>query len=839
MKLLSITITAVLLAPGSLRAQQAGNTTPSATENNIYKIKEAYLQQVLHNPADKENGDDDNELARFNRWFNMANVRCYPSGNLPGPDALLKATNEVKQSSRSAHKTTTVTRTWQSLGPTGVPTNFNGVGRINCIVIDPNDTSTLYIGAACGGVWVSHDEGTTWYSNCDNFPSMSIADIAVNPRHSDTLFAATGDGYGYENGTYNIFWGGLYTAGVMMSTDTGHTWNTTGLSFIQSQNDIIQKLLIHPNKTSLLLAATRHGVVRSTDAGVTWDTVTPGHIYSMAFRPGSPDTIYAINNVDLIVSYDAGATWATLYAGVNTTNDRCTLAVSPAAPNYIWILNTAENVLLSTDNGATFNATPTSPSSHAHFYGYYDRVLGVDPTNASKIYAFGEYMAKSTNGGSSWSTIDPTHKVHVDNHAVTINPVNPLTIYTGNDGGIAVTHNGGSTWKNLGNGLMISQIYRISSSRQDTSLMLCGLQDNGTFYNNGSAWVQSNAPQGDGMDNAIHPLNDYIQIASYQYGEFAISFDQGASFSSMAVPGAGSASWTAPVVFNPSSADTIYFGMQNVVASYDAGVSFVPLNTISTFPNGCSALAIAPSSKRIIYAADFDHITRTLNGGSTWTVVSAGLPTATLAISNIAVDYNDSLKVYVTMSGYSAGEKVYMSTNGGLSWTNISTGLPNVPADCIAVDSTTPGALFVGTDMGIFYRDSSTTSWAPYGTGLPNVIVDDLDINYRDYTVKAATYGRGVWEARLIKNIPNGTPVLPSVTHNIKLYPNPASTSWKLSFTTQKPNNFTVNLTDLSGRLIRTQSDNDVIDASGLATGVYNVEVISGDNREVIKAMKN
>ena len=836
-------LTLLLVAIGCAAFAQQSTTTPKKNVDNIYTIKELFLEKYLQTNTEKEEETgDDNDLARFNRWYNLMLPRTYPTGKLPAPSALLDAYKSNSNQYINAEERTTSGRIWQSLGPNNVPTNYNGIGRINCIVIDPNDTNTLYIGSAGGGVWISHDGGTTWASNSDNFPALSIADIAVNPINSDTIYAATGDGYGYIGGSYSIFWGGVYSAGVMKSTDNGHTWATTGLSYLQSQNDIIQRLLLHPRRTNVLLAATTNGVVRSADGGATWDTTTTGHIFSMAFYPGQPDTVYAVNQSDLIVSYDAGVTWTTIYFGINTTGDRCTIAVSPSSPNSVWILNDADILYRSYDGGHHFYATSTSPSASASFYGYYDRVLAVSPTDSNYIVACGEFMSKSADGGTSWAHLDGTRHVHVDNHALTINPLQTNTIYSGNDGGIFVTHDGGASWTTLGSGLTISQIYRISSSRQNPAIMLGGLQDNGSFYNNGSTWVQSNAPSGDGMDNAIHPIDDRVQITSYQYGNFFISHDRGSTYTGVGLPSSivGSGAWTTPVVFNPNNADTIYFGFNNIYASYDGGVSAASTSSSSAelFPSGAICVAVAPSNAKYIYASDFDRILRSENGGATWVNVSGSLPSGQ-AKTGIAIDYRNPLIVYLTVSGYANGAKVYQSTIGGNTWVNISPGIPNVPANCIAVDSSAAGGLFVGTDAGVFYRDDTTVNFIPYYTGLPNVIVDDIDINYKNYTVIAATYGRGAWACKLKNNPPPPTAVATlEGLGGIGLYPNPTRSSWKVTFRQQMPPAYSVEVLDVNGKTVLSQENKDVIEAGRLANGVYSVRITTGGESTVLKAVK-
>jgi hypothetical protein len=114
-----------------------------------------------------------------------------------------------------------------------------------------------------------------------------------------------------------------------------------------------------------------------------------------------------------------------------------------------------------------------------------------------------------------------------------------------------------------------------------------------------------------------------------------------------------------------------------------------------------------------------------------------------------AVHAADPNTAYVTFSGYNAGQKVYKTSNGGGTWSNISGSLPNMPANAIVHQKGALNGLYVGTDAGVYYRNDILSDWIPYKWGLPNVIVDELEIHYGTKTIRAATYGRGMWEARL------------------------------------------------------------------------------------------
>jgi len=818
----------------------------SDNRDNIYKIREQVISKETANNSKSNNEDSDDELARFNRWFYMAEVRSYPSGNLVHGDALLQAYKEEHHANKQAYKLTGNPGPWQSLGPKTVPNNHNGIGRINCITILPSDTNSIYVGAACGGVWISHNSGTTWTSNSDNFPSLSVTDIAVNPRHTDTIYAATGDQYGFERDSiYNFFWGGLYSAGVVMSSDGGNTWTTTGLSYQQTNRNIIQKLIIHPNHPNILMAGSREGIFRTTDAGATWQNVYPNHVYNMAFRPGRPDTVYAVTNTALIVSYNAGATWQILNAGISMAynqfgyyQDRVSIAVSAASPNSIWILDNSNNLKYSHDGGHTFYSSLGFPS--AYFYGYYDRVLAVSPSDSNTILAFGMSMSQSTDGGNTWHQLDMTGNVHADNHTATFNPLHSNTFYSGNDGGIFVTRDNGSTWNNITDGLVISQIYRSSSSRQNPNIILCGLQDNGTLRYNGSNWTH--VIYADGMDCAIYPKNDHYQIGSYQDGSFLSSTDQGNTFISLSITGYGP--WTSPIVFNPNSPDTIYFGLEGIYATYDQGSTFVnltPTNTFSIpgiFTPGATSIAISSSNTKVLYAANEANIILTTDGGITWNDVTGNLPSDSVAITHIAVDFKNPMRVFVTTSGYIAGQKVFVSNTGGTNWTNISKNLPNIPANCIAVDSSTKGALFVGTDMGIYYSDSSLNGWIKYSSGLPNVIVDDIDVNYTNYKIRAATYGRGLWECDLPRGLLSVEQINPSPS-DVSIYPNPTNKNWSIIFSNDRPSNYIIRVTNLTGQIVFKEQNPEYINASLFPPGLYFVDIYFADTHSYLKAIKN
>ena len=121
------------------------------------------------------------------------------------PEALFQAYQQYKHSKSSDRMNRSVAN-WQPVGPAAVPSSGGGSGRINVLRVVPGNNSVLYLGTACGGVWKSTNAGANWTCLDDFLPSLSVADIAINPRYPDTVYVATGDGYGYE--VSDGFWGG-------------------------------------------------------------------------------------------------------------------------------------------------------------------------------------------------------------------------------------------------------------------------------------------------------------------------------------------------------------------------------------------------------------------------------------------------------------------------------------------------------------------------------------------------------------------------------------------------------------------------------------------------------
>lgn len=677
---------------------------------------------------------------QFRRWEWFMKQRTWPSGDLPDPNILFrewKRTRDVRPVNNARMQSTN----WTYVGPDVVPANGGGAGRVNVLRFNPVDNNILYLGSASGGLWKSIDGGSTWTALDDFLTALSVADIAINPRYPDSIYVATGDGYGYEvNGD---FWGGTYSAGILVSPDGGVTWNPTGIAFTQDQNNIVQRLTINPQDPSIMLAATRYGLFRSTDAGVNWNSVRTSKHYDIEWGVGNPAKVFATTSSILYVSYNYGATWSPVQGGL--CGGRSMIGTCEADSNRVYVLCENGNLWRSDDAGDSFTAT-TDPSSLVTFYGYYDGVLAVSPTDPDVVICAGMNIGRSDDGGQTWYQIGNmswNDYIHVDNHSMDFAPGNGNIIFSGNDGGLFRSTNGGATWTDLSDQLHIKQYYRMGQSATNAGVIYAGAQDNGTDRLANGNWTQVFGA--DGMDCMVDYTDDDIAYVSYQYGALQRSTDGGNNFNDIA-PSSGE--WVTPFAIDPVDHNTIYAGYDQVYKSTNRGTNWNTIGPVA-IGGGIIALAIAPSNPNYIYTAALDRIYMTSNGGASWNNITTGLPVGSTGITYIAISNQNPQQVWVTLSGYQAGIKVFSSVDGGSTWSNVSGTLPNIPVNCIVYQNGSNDALYIGTDFGVYYRDATLTDWVPYGNDLPNVIVSDMEIYYAGQKLRAATYGRGIWEVDL------------------------------------------------------------------------------------------
>ena len=680
-------------------------------------------------------------------WRNYANTQNYI---LPAED--FWQIWRTKKQSRSATNRSALmalpASNWQPVGPfthTNTGSWSSGQGRVNIVHVDPSNANTIYLGSPAGGIWKSIDNGSNWTPLTDELPQIGVSGIAVDYSNSNVIYIATGDKDA----------GDTYSVGVYKSIDGGLTWNPTGTMGGSNPNSA-GDLLIHPTNNQIVWCATSNGIYRTTNAGSSWTRVSVGDFSqgSIRLKPGDPSTVYAVSNSGFFRSTNTGSSFTAVTIGLPASSSRLLLDVTAANAAYVYILSANasggfQGIYRSIDGGSNFTARNTTTNVFESDQSWYDLALAVSPTNANEIYTGCLNVWKSTNGGTSiskinnWSSPTSASYTHADIHYLGFHG---NKLFAGTDGGIYVSANSGVNFTDLTAGVQISQFYKIAVSKQSAGNMVGGLQDNGGHAYSGGQW--KNYYGADGMDTAINPSNPNQYYGFIQYGNsLYISSTAGNSNSgSVGSPGNMDGNWVTPLVSN--SVGELFSGFNGL---YKLVGSNWELQNVGGLGSGnMEEIEIDPSNDNIMYVANQNKLYKSTNKGNNFTNVY----TSTSGnITFIEVHSSNSNIVYVVTAGTSG--KVLKSIDGGSTFVDFSTGLPAIGKNCIVHQGrNSSNPLYVGTTLGVYYRDDSITQWEAFDTNLPNVSVTDLEINLEDAKLVAATYGRGIWQTAIPIEVP-------------------------------------------------------------------------------------
>jgi hypothetical protein len=344
---------------------------------------------------------------------------------------------------------------------------------------------------------------------------------------------------------------------------------------------------------------------------------------------------------------------------------------------------------------------------------------------------------------------------------------------------------------------------------------------------------------GDGMECVASFENPNIVFAASQNGALAKSTDGGSNFYDYIAP-TNDGSWLTPIEMDPHDASTLFFGAKHLFKTTNSGISWDDLTLSLNIGGAITSLEITKDTN-IIYMAHTSasspstiRLRRTIDAGKTWSLITKGLPTSNNFLSDITASPKDPGHLWITISGYTEANKVFESRDSGATWTNISAGLPNVPVNCAQAEGSLEEGLYVGTDLGVFYRNNSTNGWVFYNDELPLVMVNELEVLPQFNKIRAATYGRGIWEAPLSGTIVS-VEKMKSLAREIVLYPNPAQEQTHIRFSEISAAPKQIRIYDVTGKLFQTidlqaQNSNEItIDTKHFPAGVYMLNLVMED----------
>jgi photosystem II stability/assembly factor-like uncharacterized protein len=403
-------------------------------------------------------------------------------------------------------------------------------------------------------------------------------------------------------------------------------------------------------------------------------------------------------------------------------------------------------------------------------YGYYFGMIRVSPSDPKKLYIAGVPIIKSSDGGATWKGINPGN-VHVDHHALWINPANPNHIINGSDGGVQISYDDGATYVNC-NSPAVGQFYTVQVDEAKPYNVYGGLQDNGVWY--ASSRTKPNEDWritgqndfkeilgGDGMQVMIDTRDNNTLYTGYQFGNYSRVKLNEEDYMDLSVRHTLGErplrwNWQTPILLSKFNQDILYICSNKVHRSTDKGETFTTLSGDLTMGERAGnvpfgSLTCIDESKLqfglLAVGSDDGRVHVSPDNGYTWNDVSAGLP-GNLWVARVQFSSHVKSRIYVVMNGYRNDHfeaYIFLSEDTGKTWRSVAGNLPKECVNVLREDSKHKDLLYAGTDHGLYVTTSGGAKWETLCADLPAVAVHDLAVQEREEDLVVGTHGRSIW----------------------------------------------------------------------------------------------
>ncbi|MFZ9588643.1 MAG: VPS10 domain-containing protein [Chitinophagaceae bacterium] len=665
---------------------------------------------------------------------------------------------------------------------------------------------TYYMGITGGGVWKTEDAGQTWFNISDGyFKTGSVGAVAVAESDPNVVYVGMG-----EHAPRGVMTS--YGDGVYRSNDAGKTWQHLGLEMTRH----IANVVIHPNNSEVVYVAAQgalngpskeRGIYKSDDGGKTWKNVLyvdeNSGCADLNMDPNNPRILYAAmwdhrrlpwavqsggKGSGLYKSTDGGETWFKIQNGLPNELGKMSVSVSKANSNKVYALVESDTekeqggLFVSNDAGDSWNRVSKEHRLTSRAW-YYIEVFA-DPQQENTVYVLSAAGLKSTDGGKTWTNITGTHG---DYHQLWINKDDNQNMVIANDGGAAVTFNGGKVWS-AQNNQPTAQFYRINVDNLFPYNIYAGQQDNTSVKiasrnTSGGSITERQWSYSAGGESAFLGFdpNDprYVMGGSYQGTIELLDTHSGEGVGIMIHPVQYQAmqprnmkyrfNWNAPILYSKHEKGVYYHAGNHLFKTKDMGKSWEVISPdltthdtskmgLSGYPytnegaggeNYCTIAYVMESDKEngVMYTGSDDglvHVTR--DGGKSWiNITPKDLGEA--LVNAIEVSPHDPATVYVAAHKYKLNDFTpfaYKSNDYGKTWTKIVNGIPY--GACVRVvreDDTRKGLLYAGTETGLYISYDDGANWMNFQRNLPVTPITDLKVHQNNLI--AATQGRSFW----------------------------------------------------------------------------------------------
>jgi len=673
-------------------------------------------------------------------------------------------------------------------------------GRIIDVENHPTNARIIYLGAAGGGVWKSNDSGTTFNPIFDDY-AQSIGVVKLDPKNPDDIIWV-GTGEIWTRNSVSI------GDGLYKSEDGGNNWKKMGFE----NSERISSIAINPNNTdemyvgvlgALWSDSEDRGVYKSLDGGKTWDKI----LY-VGPSTGAADVIIDANNPSVIYtsmwefrrsgwgftsggktsalykSTDSGKTWNKIHNGFPEGSlGRIAIAIAPNNSDILYsVLETGEKATnglwKSLDAGESWEHLNNDFGLTVRPF-YFSRIT-IDPRNPDVVVKGGLNGSISRDGGKTFKSLG---NMHSDIHDVVFDINNSDVLYSGTDGGIYRSWDGGTTFEIVEN-LPLSQFYHISVDNETPYNVYGGLQDNGSWYGPSSSPGGVNARDwnsvgyGDGFRVLKHPTKNIV-YSEMQGAENVWRYDIDKNRTRTVQPMKRKGdpdlrfNWNAPMAVSSHVPDRFYMGSQFVHKSDDMGESWDiispdlttndPSKQDQSKSGGLSVdnsgaenhttiftIAESPLDENVLWVGTDDgNVQVTKDGGKNWINVTSNLkdiPENTW-VYHIEASVHGKGTAYAVFEGHTTGDlKPYTlkTTDYGETWENIISEDVKGFVRNIQEDYVSENLLFLGTEFGLYVTIDGGKNWSKFENNMPATAVHFIDLQKATNDLVMGTHGRGV-----------------------------------------------------------------------------------------------
>ncbi|MCB0760252.1 MAG: glycosyl hydrolase [Flavobacteriales bacterium] len=657
--------------------------------------------------------------------------------------------------------------------------------HIGEIKVHPGDLNTIWVGVlghlyspnAERGVYKSTDGGNTWSRVLFEHENAGVIDLEIDPLNPDHLFASTWD---RTRRAWDFREGGEGSK-IFESTDGGATWNcitcnNSGFPH-DAQTGRIGTTVATQDGQLFLYAILDNQNFKEEEPDES------DKLKKQDFQNMTPEAFREVSNVRLQEfldnngfpeRYDSTYVREHIENGDLTPTSLFEYLTDANASLFDRPVIGAEVYAYNLSTGKWSRTHEDNLDDVVYSYGYYFGLIESHPNDPNRLYIAGVPVLTSADGGATWSSISEDN-VHADHHSIWVDPLREGHLILGNDGGINISYDNGSTYVKC-NSPAVGQFYTVNVDNAQPYNIYGGLQDNGVWkgpstYEHSYGWYQSGRYPyqelmgGDGMKVQIDNRDNNIVYTGYQFGHYYrinLASDDYRYFHPSHELGERPLrwNWQTPVLLSPHNNDIVYMASNRFHRSMDAAETWETLSEDLTsggkpgdVPYGTiTCIEESPLQFGMIYCGTDDgHIHISTDVGVTWTEITGKLPHS-LWVSRIVASTHEKDRLYVTLNGYRYDDftpYIYVSEDRGKTWNKLGQQLPLDPVNVIEEDSENADILYVGTDGGLYVSLDRGATFMDFNATLPPVAVHDLVIQERENDLVIGTHGRSIYIANV------------------------------------------------------------------------------------------